>query len=99
MSFAAVHIPEFPVAAWLYNEPSLKARPLVLLRGTPPQEAVASMSAVARAAGVAHGMSKVQAEAACSAHFRSRAHEEERKAFTHVLEAADRFSPRVQAIS
>ena len=99
MSFAAVHIPEFPIAAWLSKEPELNAKPLVLLRGIPPQEAVASLSAIAQASGVAHGMSKVQAEAACAAHFRSRSPEEERRAFTEVLRAADHFSPRVQAIA
>ena len=99
MSFAAVHIPEFPVAAWLQNAPKLKARPLVLLKGVPPQESVASLDAIAAASGVEHGMSKVQAEAACAAHFRSRELEEELRAFNKVLELANGFSPRVQAVS
>ncbi len=99
MSFAAVHIPEFPVAAWLYNSPELMARPLVLLSGTPPQETVASLNAIAAASGVSHGMSKVQAETACRAHFRSRDESEEKAAFQTVLEAAGRFSPRVQSIA
>ena len=99
MSFAAVHIPDFPVAAWLYNAPQLCARPLVLLRGTPPQESVASLNAIALASGVSHRMSKVQAETACRAHFRSRDEKEELAVFQTVLDAAGHFSPRVQAIS
>ena len=99
MSFAAVHIPEFPISAWLSRAPHLKARPLVLLRGTPPQEAVTSLNAVAETSGISHGMSKVQAEAACAACFRSRDMEEERTAFAKVLEIADCFSPRVQGIA
>ena len=99
MSFAAVHIPEFPVAAWLYNSPELMARPLVLLSGTPPQETIASLNAIASAAGVSHGMSKVQAETACRAHFRSRDENEEKAVFQTVLKVAGRFSPRVHSIA
>lgn len=99
VSFAAVHIPEFPVAAWLQSAPYLKARPLVLLRGTPPQESVASLDAIALASGIEHGMSKVQAEAACAACFRSLEAAEEARAYEKVLALSDRFSPRVQAIS
>ena len=99
MSFAAVHIPEFPVAAWLQSAPHLKARPLVLLRGTPPQESVASLDVIALASGIEHGMSKVQAEAACAACFRSLEPAEEARAYEKVLALANRFSPRVQAIS
>ena len=99
VSFAAVNIPEFPVAAWLQSAPHLKARPLVLLRGTPPQESVASLDAIALASGIEHGMSKVQAEAACAACFRSLEPAEENRAYDKVLALVNRFSPRVQAIS
>lgn len=99
MSFAAVHIPEFPITAWLQSAPHLKAQPLVLLRGTPPQESVASLDAIALASGIEHGMSKVQAEAACAACFRALESAEETRAYEKVLALADRFSPRVQAIS
>lgn len=99
MSFAAVHIPEFPIAAWLQNEPGLRSRPLVLLRGIAPLEAVASLSAVAQASGIEHGMSKVQADAACAANFRSLDAVEEERAFTAVHGIASRFSPRVQVIA
>ena len=99
MSFAAVHIPEFPVAAWLQSAPHLKARPLVLLRGMPPQESVASLNAIAMMSGIDHGISKVQAEAACAACFRSLEPSEEARAYERILALVDQFSPRVQAIS
>lgn len=99
MSFAAVHIPEFPIAAWLSQSPQLRARALILLSGMPPQETVASLNAIAQASGVAHGMSKVQAETACGAQFRSRDPHEEGAAFELVLQTAERFSPRVQTIA
>ena len=64
MSFTAVHIPDFPVAAWLSNAPQLRDRPLVVLKGMPPQELVASVNLVAVESDISHGMSKVQAETA-----------------------------------
>lgn len=99
MSFAAVHIPEFPIAAWLFNAPELMGRPLALLNGMPPQESVASLNSIAEASGIAHGMSKAQAETACAARLRTRDEKEERAAFQVLLEATARFSPRVQAIA
>lgn len=99
MSFAAIHIPEFPVAAWLYNSPELMAQALVLLNGIPPQESVASLNVIAEASGVSHGLSKVQAETACMGHFRSRDEYEEKAVFQVVLEAVGRFSPRIQTIT
>lgn len=99
MTYAAICIPEFPIASWLYNAPCLETRPLVLLSGVPPQEAVASINTLAQAAGIECGMSKVQAEATCDACFRSLDSEQEIHAFGVVLELARRFSPRVQAIS
>ncbi len=65
----------------------------------PPQESVASLNAIAKASGIAHGMSKVQAETACAAHFRSREMKEEHDAFGIVMKHAEHFSPRVQAVS
>ncbi len=99
MSFTAIHIPEFPVAAWLSKSPALRDQPLVVLRGTPPQESVASVNTVAVESGISHGMSKVQAETACRAHFRKRDEKEESEAFRLVEETTGKFSPRVQAIS
>lgn len=99
MSFTAVHIPEFPIAAWLSKAPQLRDRPLVLLKGTPPQEYVASVGAIALKSGILHGMSKVQAETACRAYFRHRDEKEESEAFRLVEETTGRFSPRVQAIA
>lgn len=71
----------------------------MLLGGIPPQESVASLDAIALASGIEHGMSKVQAEAACVACFRSLEPMEEARAYEKVLALVDRFSPRVQALS
>lgn len=99
MSFAAIHIPEFPVAAWQRSSPALCSRPCVVLEGVPSQERVVSLCEKARSAGIEHGMSKVQAEAGSTAHLRSRQLEEEKAAFALVVEIAERFSPRVEAVA
>ena len=99
MSFAAIHIPEFPVVAWRRNAPELRAHACVVLEGVPPQEKVVSRCERARAAGIEHGMSKVQAEAGSTAHFRARQIGEEKASLALAVEVAERFSPRVEAIA
>ena len=99
VSFTAVHIPEFPAAVWQRHEPELRLQPLAVIEGAPPQERVVSRNRHAKVAGVRHGMSKVQAEAAGPVHFRPRQIELERATYTLALEIAERFSPRVEAIA
>ncbi len=99
MSFAAIHIPEFPVAAWQRSSPELRSQACAVLEGVPPQEKIVSRCAKARAVGVEHGMSKVQAEAGCTAVFRQRRMEEERSAYALAVDIAERFSPRVEALA
>jgi len=99
MSFAAIHIPEFPIAAWQRSFPALRPHACVVLEGVPPQEKVVSRCGKAKAAGVEHGMGKAQAEAGSTAHFRSREIEEEKAAYALTVEIAERFSPRVEAIA
>ena len=99
MSFTAIHIPEFPIAARRRSSPELRSQPCVVLEGVPPQERVVSLCGKAKAAGIEHGMSKVQAEAGCTAHFRSRQVDEEKASYALALEIAERFSPRVEAIA
>ena len=99
MSFAAIYIPEFPVAAWQRISPELRSQACAVLEGVPPQEKIVSRCAKARAAGIEHGMSKVQAEAGCTAVFRSRQMDEEKAAFALAVEVAERFSPRIEALA
>lgn len=99
MSFTAIYIPEFPIAAWQRSFPALRASACAVLEGAPPQEKVISRCGKARAAGIEHGMSKVQAEAECTAHFRSRKIDEEEAAYAFAVEIAERFSPRVEVIA
>ena len=98
MSYAAVHIPEFPIYAWKRTLVAHR-QPLVLLDGVVPQEKVAARCEKARKFGVQHGMSKVQAQTMCNALFRSRDLAEERSAFTAACQVVERFTPRLQAIA
>ena len=97
-SFAAVFLPEFPVQAWRQRVPGLRGASLVLLEGVAPGERVFSLSAAARAKGVAHGMSRVQAEAAGPESLRARDVGEEERVFRELCRVAERFSPRVEAV-
>ena len=99
MSYAGVHLPEFPAAAWLRSSPRLRLQPLAVLEGTAPQEQVASLNKRAQAAGIEHGMSKVQAEAVCPAVFCARQVEKEQAAFEAAIRVLERFSPRVEAVA
>ncbi|MGI4853562.1 MAG: hypothetical protein ACRYF4_05875, partial [Janthinobacterium lividum] len=99
MSFTAIHIPEFPVAAWQRTCPELRSQPCAVLEGIPPQEKVISLCGRAKAAGLEHGMSKAQAEAGFIARFRLRHLQEEQAAYAVAVEIVGRFSPRIQAIA
>lgn len=99
MSFTAIHIPEFPIAAWQRTSADLRSQPCVVLEGIPPQEKVLSLCGRARAAGLEHGMSKAQAEAGFTARFRLRQMQEEQAAYAMAVEIVERFSPRIQAIA
>jgi protein ImuB len=99
VSFAAIHIPEFPIVAWQRSSPELRLQPCAVLEGTAPQEKVVSLCPKARAAGIEHGMSKAQAEAGFRAVFQPRQLAEEHAAYAVAVELAERFSPRVEAIA
>ncbi len=97
VSYAAVYIPEFPICAWKRTLGPHR-QPLVLLDGVAPQEKVAARCERARAFGVEHGMSKVQAQTTCDALYRARDKAEEQDAFTVAWRIGERFTPRLQAI-
>jgi protein ImuB len=99
MEYAAIHIPEFPVVAWLRSDNAVRSHALAVTEGVAPLQRVVSINRAARGQGVSRGMSKVQAEATGSMLFRNRSVAEEVAAFENVLEIAERFSPRIEALS
>ena len=99
MEYAAIHIPEFPVVAWLRSDAVVRSHALAVTDGIAPLQRVVSINRAARSQGVSRGMSKVQAEATGPLLFRNRSVAEESAAFEDVLEIAERFSPRIEALS
>jgi len=59
--FACIYIPDFPVAALVRAEPSLRDRAVAVLDGKPPQVRVAALNDKARMLGMDIGMTKLQA--------------------------------------
>ena len=59
--FACIYIPDFPVAAIVRAEPSLRDRAVAVIEGKPPQVRVAALSDKARLLGMEIGMTKMQA--------------------------------------
>jgi len=99
MEFAAIHIAEFPVVAWLRSEEHIRSYALAVIEGVAPLQRVVSLNRAAGKQGVASGMSKVQAETTGPLLFRDRMLAEEIAAFKQVLVIAGQFSPRIEARS
>jgi protein ImuB len=99
MGFAAIHIPEFPTLAWLRAEPGARTQAVAVVEGAAPLERVVSFNRAAKALGLEHGMSKVQADTSAQVRFRSRSMAEEQAAMETVLATVEGFSPRVQMIA
>ena len=59
--FACIYIPDFPVAAIVRAEPSLRDRAVAALEGKAPQVRVAALNDKARLLGMEIGMTKLQA--------------------------------------
>jgi protein ImuB len=95
MLFASIHVPDFPVQATLRAES--QSKPVALLDGPDALLKVVACNAAARDAGIAVGMTKLQAEACAEVELRKRAQEDEDAAQSALLHCAYGFSPRVEA--
>ena len=91
MKYAAVYIPEFPVATWLRAQPEICEKAAVVLEGNAPLEHVYSRNHASEKLGIAHGMSKVQAETFGNAWFEKRAMARELEAYAEVIKIAEGF--------
>src|ERR1700722_7394631 len=96
MSFACIFVPDFPVEALLRTQPSLRSQPLAVLKGKPPLQIVFAANEIARRAGIAPGMSKLQIEACPRLAFRTRSVLQEAAAHAALLDCAQSFSPRIE---
>ena len=95
MSFAAIYVPDFLVAAVVRMEPTLRAKAVTVLEGKPPTVMVAAMNEVAAEAGIELGMTRLQA-AAYPVELRPRSPAQEAAAHAALLDCAQTFSPRVE---
>jgi protein ImuB len=99
MPFACIFVPDFPVEALLRAEPELRSQSLAVLEGKAPLQKVFAVNENARRAGVSPGMSKLQIEACADIVLRPRSLPQEAAAHAALLDCAQSFSPRVEAMS
>jgi protein ImuB len=94
---ACIAVPLFPLAARLRSEPELHQTALAVVEGNGQAAQVAAANRLAREAGVTPGQTLPQARALCpNLVARPRDEEAEHAAQEALLEAAERFSPRVE---
>ena len=101
MLFCCIHVPDFPVQASLRAESaagiSFRDNPIAVLDGPESLLKVFSCNERARRAGIALGMTKIQAEACPGVSLHKRIVEREEEAQSTLLECAYSFSPRVES--
>jgi protein ImuB len=106
MPFAAIFIPDFPVEAIVRVEPELREEAVAVVEGIPPLLQVVACNRHAREAGVAPGMTPLEAEGRLASHvsagewgvlqIRRRSLAQEMAAHAALLDCAGAFSPRVE---
>src|SRR5215471_18819388 len=98
MLFCCIHVPDFPVQASLRAEPtakvSFKSDSIAVLDGPESLLKIFSCNERARRAGIAIGMTKIQAEACPGISLHKRIAEREEEAQSTLLGCAYSFSPR-----
>ena len=102
MIFAAIYVPDFPLAALVRAEPELLSQALAVLEGTPPLARVIALNEAAGRAGVDAGMTQVQAETCLQScppgawSLRRRSPAREAAAHAALMDCACAVSPRVE---
>jgi protein ImuB len=96
MAFASIHVPNFLVQAVMRAEPTLRARAVVLVDGTPPIWNVIAANEAALQAGIELGMAKSQAAQFCAVEIRQRSRLQEKSAHAALLDLGASVSPRME---
>ncbi|MGA8492315.1 MAG: DNA polymerase Y family protein [Terriglobales bacterium] len=96
--FACIFVPDFPVEALFRAEPELRSQSLAVLEGKAPLQKVLAVNENARSNGVSPGMTKLQIEACPNLVFRVRSLPQETATHAALLDCAQSFSPRVEAL-
>lgn len=97
--YGCIHVPNFPVQAFIRNEPELRRQPVAILDGIFPLFTVVSANRFALQAGVQIGMTKLQLECFPKLRIRYRSQEQEDNMHRALLDCAQYFSPRVEDTS
>jgi protein ImuB len=96
MAFASIHVPNFLVQAVMRAEPTLRARAVALVDGTPPIWNVVAANEAALQAGIELGMAKSQAAQFCAVEIRQRSRLQEKSAHAALLDLGASVSPRME---
>jgi protein ImuB len=97
--YACLFAREFPAQAMLRLRPALRPSPVAILQGEPPRQLVCACNARAAALGVTHGITRAELDVFPTVALLPRSLVEESGARAALLEAAGRFSPRVEDCS
>ena len=96
--YACIYAEDFPLQALLRMRPDLKSKPVAVLEGRPPQETICSFNLHAHKLGVAHGMTRIEAESIKGLTLLPRNYACEASARIVLLECAAQFSPRIEEV-
>src|SRR6202451_2012048 len=96
MAFASIHVPNFLVQAVMRAEPTLRARAVALVDGTPPIWNVVAANEAALQAGIELGMAKSQTPQFCAVEIRQRSRLQEKSAHAALLDLGASVSPRME---
>jgi protein ImuB len=94
--YACLYAREFPAQALLRLRSELRNQPCVVMEGEPPSKLVCSLNSLARALGVAKGMTQVEIDTFPSVKILGRSTAEEKTTKAALLECATTFSPRIE---
>lgn len=94
--YACLFVREFPAQAMLRLRPHLRPQPVAILDGTPPRQTVCSSNTPARTLGVEPGLTRAELDVFPGVVGLPRSLAEESSARAALLQAAGRFSPRVE---
>jgi len=97
--YACIHAAEFPAQALLRLRRDLSTQPVAVLAGPVLQETICSLNRHAWRRGVAHYMTRLEAEGINGLKLLSRSVEAEASARAVLLECAAKFSPRIEEVS
>jgi len=96
MPFACIFVPDFSAEAIVRAEPDLREQAVAVIEGKPPLQKICCANELGRSAGIAAGMTKLQAELCEGVMMRERSEAQEAMAHQALLDCAMSFSPRVE---